>query len=177
MFNINHSTIGPFKKNISSTSTFNEMKTLINKFLKNPNYSFQRMFKGQKCETIAAVTVFLELLNSFESVYTFFIGKIFNTDKPNPAHIEKIKIALYWNLFVFYYNLYMVKPVLGGKYDDDYEKESITYLNHLNFNYFDFCNFINKDKDNKYNCDILNTDDMYDPLYSESRVETKDFTT
>ena len=52
------------------------------------------------------------------------------------------------------------------KYKEEYtreiKRESITYLNHLRFHYFDFCNFMKRRKNEKdpnnneeYFCDIL----------------------
>ena len=63
---------------------------------------------------------------------------------------------------------------IGNK--DSYKKESITYLNHLIHNYYDFCNkmFTDDINDNKpYYCDILELEeDDYEPQRTFQFIRT-----
>ena len=75
----------------------------------------------------------------------------------------------------------MENPVLGNIAGfDSYIKESITYLNHLNYNYFDFCNsmFTKDTNDNKpYYCDILELEKDFDPLRTFQYIKSYKFDT
>jgi hypothetical protein len=119
-------------------------------------------------------TIFYSLLKNFEAFFNEFLIKegIINCEK---EIIEEIKKTLYWNLYVFYYNLYVEMPILQNS-SQEFKIESISYLNHLVYNYFDFCNFMNKDENKEYYCDILENGD-FNPLRSESIIKSADFTT
>ena len=122
------------------------------------------------------------LLDNFDSFIKYIIDKDYGikyneNEKDNPYH--KIHKSLKWNLFVCIYNLYLENPVLGLQ---DYKKESISYLNNLIYNYFDFCNF-NDGNDNennkKYFCDLLDGLDgvTYNPKRSQGYIHSSNFTT
>jgi len=130
---------------------------------------------------------FYKLLNNWDSFFTYYIDSdLANTKiKNKPSTVDQIIIksisdALRWNLYVFYYNLYIQNPVMGFF---EYDKESITYLNHLKFNYFDFCNFMKGDDNNqnsRYTCDLLKKTgsvEPFDPLYSENPLSSDKLTT
>ena len=116
---------------------------------------------------------FFNILRNWNTFFANFLA--INYTDPSRENIDKIELALYWNLYVFYYNLYLENPVLGPWKDP--QKESITYLNNLIFNYSDHCNFnkSNPDINSMYTCDLLKNPDNadYDPQSSEGLLFTK----
>jgi len=120
---------------------------------------------------------FFNILGNWNTFFAKFLE--INYTDARRENIDRIEIALYWNLYVFYYNLYEENPVLGPWTDPP--KESITYLNNLIFNYFDYCNFNKTDIDNNkmYTCDLLKNSNNadYDPQSSEGLLFSKQLDT
>jgi len=154
--------IGFHKNNFKKQLDYKDIEKLVEKI----NYDDDSNIRNKR---------FFYLLKNWELFYKHFLSKeeIKQDDDTN-----KICTALYWNLYVFYYNLYIENPVSTHI---DYKKEGITYLNHLLLNYFDFCNFMTGDDTNqnsKYTCDLLKgTRTDYDPLTSENPLRKISLTT
>ena len=179
--------VGPFKTYISK-GTLDEVNQNIDHILNQKPDEVKKLnefidvnvYEYLQDKNLRAANFFL-LLKNFESFFEYFVTQEIsgttNADINNPTlkFIEILK-AVKWNLFVCIYNLYLENPVLGIK---DFNKESINYLNHLIFNYFDFCNFMYGDniKNNKqYNCDVTGKD-PYDSKRSEGYIYSKNFST
>ena len=158
--------IGFYKNMIKNKITKTEIEFLISRLATETN-------GGKSIRQLR----FLGILESWDTFFAEFL-KI-NYKDPKRENINKIEIALYWNLYVFYYNLYVENPVLGPFTESS--KESITYLNNLIFNYSDYCNFNKTDIDNNkmYTCDLLKNPNNadYDPQSSEGYLFSKDLTT
>ena len=167
--------LGPFIKNVSN-KPINEINDMINFILdkKMVNegtehiYHFVNRLTDYDYESnslLMRMKNLIKLLQNFDGFYEYFVTQEIKADEDSDYH--KIFKALKWNLFVCIYNLYLENPVLGGQ---DSDKESITYMNHMVHNYFDFCNFVygNDENNNKmYDCDITNNS-KYDSKRSES---------
>ena len=179
--------IGPFIRNISNKSK-SEIDEIINKY----NIKFNDVIKAINDNLVKFRLMNIRtLLSYFDNFYKVFIvhenekklknktdidfkEEMINDEKSDYAQIFK---ALKWNLFVCLYNL-IENPVLGPTLD--YEKESISYLNNLIYNYSDFCNFNRKKENLKYYCDALenSTEPIeYDPTRSEGLLRSYEFST
>jgi len=179
--------IGPFKTYISK-GTLEEVNQNINHILNQKPAEVKELndlidinvYEFSEDKHLRAANLFL-LLKNFESFFKYFVTQEIpgttNEDINNPMlKFIEIHKVIKWNLFVCIYNLYLENPVLGTK---DFNKESINYLNHIVFNYFDFCNFMygdNIENNKQYNCDVTGKD-PYDSKRSEGFIYSKNFTT
>ncbi len=169
---------GPFIQNVSNKS-LEEINRIIDSIISKKKIS----------PSSGRIYVINSLLNSFDKIFKLFAQCENDKHRPNDtgfrvemldnelSDYNKILKALKWNLFVCLYNL-VEPPVLSSRID--YDKESITYLNNLIYNYSDFCNFNRKQENKNYYCDSLeNTTEPveYDPTRSEGLLISHELTT
>ena len=95
--------LGPFKQNIASNATdFASIKTIGDEFINKNEDRFNDIDQLNYPKKI-----FNQLLNNYGSIYDKFKEEY--QFSANDSMVEKIKKILYWNLFTFYYNLYVEK--------------------------------------------------------------------
>jgi hypothetical protein len=174
---------GPFIQNISK-KPITEIDVIINTIIEKDGISNKIDHENHPIQ-YNRIENLINLLKKFSSFYEYFLINErlgFDVSQIDKDDYHLIYKALKWNLFVCLYNL-ITNPVLNiGSYEnEDYNRESITYLNNMIYNYFDFCNFNIGDNplnNQKYHCDILSTEPgTYNPKRSEGVIRTGDLTT
>jgi hypothetical protein len=185
LFTFNNEEYGPYLKNISENND-KIMDDIITKELDIPLFedaidighiapiNSDNEIKIKDISTVPEIVKkqkrFNFIIENYNSLFELFIDDL----KQNMPEVElemkelmNIKKELKWNAFVYYHNAFIYNPLINQSPASDpneYKRESITYLNHLRFHYFDFCNFMKNKKitgepeenNNKdYFCDIL----------------------
>jgi 2-polyprenyl-6-methoxyphenol hydroxylase-like FAD-dependent oxidoreductase len=165
--------IGPFINNPTKKISYDQFKRKLQQL--NVRSRGNDINLSNCDPETSSVCNLVHYLNNFETIFKCFWDSQGITNLQNK---DDILYELHFNLYTFVYNLYLNNPVLGlnsiGN-DDSYKHESITYLNHLIHNYFDFCNkmFTENTNDNKpYYCDILELETDYEPQRTFQFVRT-----
>jgi hypothetical protein len=189
LFTYNKEEYGPYLKNISNEDEkvmndiiTNELKfTLFNddfdsRYLKQVNNKIKIIDINKVPLIIKKQRRFQFLIENYDCFFGKFIEKEDKSMMIKETELPKIKQALIWNAFVYYHNTFIYNPLINQNITSDpneYKRESITYLNHLRFHYFDFCNFM-KNKKITGESETNNNKDYFCDILKDIQIKNKD---